>query len=77
MAKSDFTPEEDQMIQREFEALLDDYAHTPHRQKVELITHAFNFAYKAHYGVRRLSGEPSRASVCGRSVWVARAYARR
>jgi len=38
--------------------LLDDYAHTPHRQKVELITHAFNFAHKAHYGVRRLSGEP-------------------
>jgi len=46
------------MIRHEFEALLDDYAHTPHRQKVELITHAFNFAYKAHYGVRRLSGEP-------------------
>ena len=58
MQKSDFTPEEEQMIQREFEALLDDYAHTPHRQKVELITHAFNFAHKAHYGVRRLSGEP-------------------
>ena len=58
MQKSEFTPEEEQMIQREFEALLDDYAHTPHRQKVELITHAFNFAYKAHYGVRRLSGEP-------------------
>ena len=46
------------MIQREFEALLDDYAHTLHRQKVELITHAFNFSNKAHYGVRRLSGEP-------------------
>ena len=46
------------MIQREFEALLDDYAHTLHRQKVELITHAFNFSYNAHYGVRRLSGEP-------------------
>ena len=58
MQKSAFTPEEEQMIQREFEALLDDYAHTPHRQKVELITHAFNFAHKAHYGVRRLSGEP-------------------
>ena len=58
MQKSEFTPEEEQMIQREFEALLDDYAHTPHRQKVELITHAFNFAHKAHYGVRRLSGEP-------------------
>lgn len=58
MQKSKFTQEEELMIQREFEALLDDYAHTLHRQKVELITHAFNFAYKAHYGVRRLSGEP-------------------
>ena len=58
MQKKDFTPEEDLMIQREFDALLEAYAHTPHRQKTELITHAFNFAYKAHYGVRRLSGEP-------------------
>ena len=58
MQKKEFTPAEEQMIQREFEALLDDYAHTPHRQKIELITHAFNFANKAHYGVRRLSGEP-------------------
>ena len=58
MQKSDFTPEEELMIQREFEALLDDYAHTAHRQKVEIITHAFNFANQAHYGVRRLSGEP-------------------
>ena len=58
MQKSEFTQEEEQMIQREFEALLDDYARTPHRQKTELITHAFNFAHKAHYGVRRLSGEP-------------------
>lgn len=58
MQKSEFTPEEEQMIQREFQSLLDDYARTPHRQKVELITHAFNFANQAHYGVRRLSGEP-------------------
>ena len=58
MQKSVFTPAEEQMIQREFEALLDDYAHSPHRQNVEIITHAFNFAHKAHYGVRRLSGEP-------------------
>ena len=58
MQKNEFTEAEEQMIQREFEALLDDYAHTPHRQKVEIITHAFNFAHKAHYGVRRLSGEP-------------------
>jgi len=58
MQKKEFTSDEEQMIQHEFELLLDDYAHTPHRQKVELITHAFNFAHKAHYGVRRLSGEP-------------------
>ena len=58
MQKSEFTEAEEQMIRREFEALLNDYAHTPHRQKVEIITHAFNFAHKAHYGVRRLSGEP-------------------
>ena len=58
MQKSEFTVDEELMIQREFETLLDDYAHTPHRQNVELITHAFNFAHKAHYGVRRLSGEP-------------------
>ena len=58
MQKSKFTPAEEQMIQREFEALLDDYAHTLHSQKIELITRAFNFANKAHYGVRRLSGEP-------------------
>ena len=58
MQKSEFTEAEEQMIQREFNLLLEDYAHTPHRQKVEIITHAFNFAHKAHYGVRRLSGEP-------------------
>ena len=58
MNNKEFTQAEEALIQREFEALLDDYAHTPHRQKVELITHAFNFAHKAHYGVRRLSGEP-------------------
>ena len=56
MQGSEFTQAEEEMIRREFEALLDDYAHTPHRQKVELITHAFNFAQKTHCGVRRLSG---------------------
>ncbi len=58
MKQSEFTPEEEQMIQHAFEELLDDYAHTAHRQKVEIITHAFNFAKQAHQGVRRLSGEP-------------------
>lgn len=46
------------MIQAAFEQLLDDYAHTLHHQKVELITRAFHFANQAHHGVRRLSGEP-------------------
>ena len=46
------------MIEQAFAALLDDYAHTVHRQKVEIITRAFNFANQAHRGVRRLSGEP-------------------
>ena len=58
MQNSEFTPEEQAIIQREFEALLDDYAHTPHRQKVDIITRAFEFANRAHNGVRRLSGEP-------------------
>lgn len=58
MKESEFTQAEEQMIQREFEALLADYAHTMHRQKVELITRAFHFANQAHHGVRRLSGEP-------------------
>lgn len=49
---------DDEIIQREFEALLDDYRHTSHRQKIEIITKAFNFAKSAHKGVRRRSGEP-------------------
>lgn len=58
MEKIEFTSDEEQMIEREFEALLDDYAHTLHRQRIDLIRRAFEFANKAHYGVRRLSGEP-------------------
>ena len=49
---------DDEIIQREFEALLEDYRHTSHRQKIEIITKAFNFAKAAHKGVRRRSGEP-------------------
>lgn len=58
MKESEFTPEEDRMIEQAFEELLDDYAHTIHKQKVEIITRAFRFANQAHRGVRRLSGEP-------------------
>ncbi|MBQ0089055.1 MAG: HD domain-containing protein, partial [Prevotellaceae bacterium] len=58
MAKNAFTQEEEQLIQQAFANLLAEYAKTPHTQKVERITRAFEFANKAHYGVRRLSGEP-------------------
>ena len=49
---------EDEQIQLEFEALLEDYRNTNHRQKIELITKAFNFAKAAHKGIKRRSGEP-------------------
>lgn len=58
MIESDLTPQEEVLIQQEFEALLDDYRHTPHRQKTEIITKAFHFAKQAHKGIRRRSGEP-------------------
>ncbi|HEY5508554.1 MAG TPA: RelA/SpoT family protein [Paludibacter sp.] len=48
---------EDELIQKEFEALLEDYSKTNHRQKVELVTKAFNFANVAHKGIKRRSGE--------------------
>ena len=58
MTNSEFTPAEMEMIEQEFASLLDAYAHTSHRQHVERIEKAFRFANNAHYGVRRLSGEP-------------------
>lgn len=56
--KKPFNDAERQMIEDEFQRLLDDYSRTNHRQRVELIRHAFEFANAAHDGVRRLSGEP-------------------
>ncbi|MCQ2344467.1 MAG: RelA/SpoT family protein [Paludibacteraceae bacterium] len=50
--------EEEKLIQDEFDALLRDYANTAHKQKVEIITKAFQFAKHAHHGVKRRSGEP-------------------
>lgn len=50
--------EGEEMIKKEFCALLADYAATAHKQKVEIITKAFEFANKAHSGVKRRSGEP-------------------
>lgn len=49
---------DEEMIQREFDALVYDYEHSNHRKKTEVIQRAFAFAKKAHEGVRRKSGEP-------------------
>lgn len=50
--------EEEALIQREFDALIDSYLNSNHRKKTAIITKAFNFAYSAHKGLRRRSGEP-------------------
>ena len=50
--------EDDRMVDEAFQHLLDTYLKSHHRKKVDIITKAFNFARKAHEGVRRLSGEP-------------------
>ncbi|MDO9634070.1 MAG: RelA/SpoT family protein [Paludibacter sp.] len=48
---------EDELIQQEFDALLNDYLNSSHRKKVDIIIKAFNFAKAAHKGIRRRSGE--------------------
>ncbi|MBF6627118.1 MAG: bifunctional (p)ppGpp synthetase/guanosine-3',5'-bis(diphosphate) 3'-pyrophosphohydrolase [Proteiniphilum sp.] len=49
---------EDQMIEDEFQGLLNEYLNSNHRRKVDVITRAFNMAKEAHKGARRRSGEP-------------------
>lgn len=49
---------DEEMVQIAYQRLIDTYLASPHRKKTELISKAFNFARKAHEGVRRLSGEP-------------------
>ncbi len=49
---------EEDIIQREFDGLLNDYLNSNHRKKVELITRAFQFANSAHKGIKRRSGVP-------------------
>ena len=44
------TPKEiadEEMINQAFQELLNDYLHTKHRKRVEIITKAFNFANQA------------------------------
>jgi GTP pyrophosphokinase len=49
---------DEELIDRTFQELLDDYLLTKHRKRVEIITKAFNFANQAHKGIKRRSGEP-------------------
>lgn len=49
---------EDRMIDAEFQSLLQGYLNSNHRKKVEIIERAYQFAKKAHKGIRRRSGEP-------------------
>ena len=49
---------DDKLINEAYEKLINDYQNSRHRQKIDLIAKAFNFARQAHKGVRRLSGEP-------------------
>ncbi len=52
------TTGEEQLIDAEFNDLLEGYINSHHRKKVEKIVRAFRFAKKAHAGIRRRSGEP-------------------
>ena len=53
------TPEEeDRLIEREFNDVLQGYLNSNHRKKVDIIERAYRFAKKAHSGIRRRSGEP-------------------
>lgn len=49
---------EEEIIEREFHELINDYLNSNHRRKVEIITKAYNMAKEAHKGTRRKSGEP-------------------
>lgn len=50
--------DDEQMIENEFQALLNDYLNSNHRRKTDVITRAYNLAKEAHKGARRRSGEP-------------------
>lgn len=50
--------DDDTLVQKEFDELLESYLNSNHRKKTEIITKAFNFANAAHKGLKRRSGEP-------------------
>lgn len=58
MDKDTKAQDDELMVEREFDALIEDYLKSNHRRKVEIITKAFHLAKEAHKGARRRSGEP-------------------
>lgn len=50
--------EEDRLIESAFREVLNAYARSNHRRKVEMVERAYRFARRAHEGARRHSGEP-------------------
>lgn len=50
--------EEDRIVESAFREVLNAYAKSNHRRKVEMVERAFRFAKRAHEGARRHSGEP-------------------
>ena len=58
MSKAQILQKENEMMDRAFEDLLNDYINSPHSKKVDIIRKAYQFAKTAHAGVRRRSGEP-------------------
>lgn len=53
-----FTPEEEALVEQEYQALREAYLSSNHRKKVEVIDRAFLLARVAHASTRRQSGEP-------------------
>lgn len=53
-----FSPEEEAIVDAEYQSLRNAYLGSNHRKKVDIIDQAFNLARVAHAGVRRRSGEP-------------------
>ena len=58
VSEQDSEAADEKMVNDAYQRLIDSYMSSPHRQKLDIIKKAFNFARQAHKGVRRLSGEP-------------------
>lgn len=58
MSKAQVLQKENEIMDKAFEELLNDYIHSNHSKNTEIIKKAYQFAKAAHAGVRRRSGEP-------------------